>query len=138
MIFFLKKPTQNRFSTKQSSFYSLCYTQRPFQFTFAPFLTVKIMTFFCLLFLICLFIPIYFWHSLTKAGSSVQLSGSDCFVLLCKLSLHDTQFTDTLPLENERALKGFSVAARGIPLDHILNHYKILWSSSAGSHNLLY
>jgi len=42
----------------------------------------------------------------------VKLSGSDCFVLLCKLSLHDTQFTDTLPLENERSLKDFSVAAR--------------------------
>lgn len=90
----------------------VCYTQSPFQFTFAPFLTVKIITFFCLLFLICLFIPIYFWHSLTKAESSVKLPGSDCFVLLCKLSLHDTQFTDTFPLENERYLKDFSVAAR--------------------------
>lgn len=97
--FFLKKPPQNRFSSKQSSFYSLCYTQRPFQFTFAPFFAVKIITFFCLLFLICLFISMYFWHGLAKAESSVKLSGSDCFVLLCKRSLRDSLFADTLPLE---------------------------------------
>lgn len=82
-FFFLQKPTQNSFSTKQSSFYSLCCTET-LSVYICPIPQVKITlttltTFFFLLFLICLFIPIYFWHSLTKAESSVKLSGSDCF-----------------------------------------------------------
>lgn len=127
MIFFLRSLHKTDLALNILPFIaSVCYTPGPFRFTFAPFLTVKIIAFFCLPFLICLFIPIYFWYSLTIAE---RVSETFWLIALCfcaNLPLHNTQFTDTLPLENQCYLKEFSVAARVDISTHILNHYKVL------------
>lgn len=121
MIFLLRSLYKTDFALISLHFIaSVGYTQSPFQFIFALCLTAKIISFFRLLSLICLFVPIYFCHSLTKAGSSVQLCGLDCFVLLCKLPLRDTQFTDTLPLESRQTLFARILELQeGIPLAHL-------------------
>lgn len=57
-------------------------------------------------------------------------------MLLCKLSLHGTQFTDTPPLENECYLKDISVATRVDTSYPSPKSWKdaYSWRSSAGSH----
>lgn len=128
MTFFLTKPTQNRFCTKQPAFYSLCLLQTEALSVYICPIPHSEDYYFLLPFpLICLFIPIYFWNSLTKAGSSVKLSGSDCLVLLCKVSLHDTQFADTVPLENGLYFQAFlGSCGRGYLFFFFLNHCKRL------------
>lgn len=120
MIFLLRSLYKADFALNSLPFISsVGSTHSPFQFIFALSLAAKIISF-CLLSLICLFIPIYFWRSLAKAGSSVQLCGLGCFVLLCKLSLRDTQFTETLPLESRQTLFARLLELQeGMPLTHL-------------------
>lgn len=128
MIFLLRSLYKADFALNSLPFIaSVGSTHSPFQFIFALSLAAKIISFFCLLSLICLFIPIYFWRSLAKAGSSVQLCGLGCFVLLCKLSLRTLNLLRPFLWKvDRRYLQDFWSCRRGRLLLIFLSHYRRL------------